>query len=285
MARARREVEFPVSLNGTPSPVHQQVFYTVLRAAHVRTHPGYGARRDHLPGFELIFCLGGRGFVRVAGVRHEVAPGDLAVINCHHPHEHGTGKSDPWEAYWLRVQGPQLERVCSLLSVERAPVIGGVDRGAAVAVYQRIFAAMRAGTNEAAPVLHAEVAALLALICRARPLPGDDGGVPEKLRPAMDRIRRHYFQPHNIADLAKRCGLSASHFSRLFRRAFGVSAIGLLRRERIEHAKRRLAETGDPVGWIAAQVGYADRFFFSKDFKRITGMSPRQFRRQQQCPR
>ena len=37
--------------------------------------------------------------------------------------------------------------------------------------------------------------------------------------------------------------------------------------------------TDDAVPWIAEEVGYRDRFFFSKDFKRLTGMTPREFRR------
>ena len=52
-------------------------------------------------------------------------------------------------------------------------------------------------------------------------------------------------------------------------------------RERINQAKRRLIESDDPVKEIARQVGYADQFFFSKDFKRMTKLTPTQFRDQE----
>ncbi|MFM7241981.1 MAG: helix-turn-helix transcriptional regulator [Opitutia bacterium] len=52
----------------------------------------------------------------------------------------------------------------------------------------------------------------------------------------------------------------------------------LLRRERISQAKRRLADTADDIKEIAEQVGYSDRYFFSKDFKKHTGFTPSQFR-------
>ena len=94
-----------------------------------------------------------------------------------------------------------------------------------------------------------------------------------------------YFQPHRVAQLAGIAGMSASHFSRVFKAAFGTSPIDWLRRERINQAKRRLAETGDDIKQIAEQVGYGDRFYFSKDFKNLTGLTPREFRRRETLDR
>ncbi|MBL8210402.1 MAG: AraC family transcriptional regulator [Bryobacterales bacterium] len=281
MRDVRRLTDFPVSLYVTPSALHSEIFYTVLRAGHLRAAAGYGVKRDHFPGYELIYCLRGNAFVKVAGVRHEVSEGDLVLFNCHHPHEHGTGEQDPWEAYWVRIEGPKLERMCSILSVEQAPVVSGIAENAVIACYQTIFKLLQLGEGEAAPLVHAEVARLLALACCARQFPADEHG-PAPLRPVIDLMRSAYFEPHRVEDLAALAGMSAPHFTRLFRRAFGTSPIDWLRRERINQAKRRLGETADPIEWIAGQVGYHDRFFFSKDFKRITGMTPREFRRREQ---
>ncbi|HSH93678.1 MAG TPA: helix-turn-helix transcriptional regulator, partial [Roseimicrobium sp.] len=63
--------------------------------------------------------------------------------------------------------------------------------------------------------------------------------------------------------------------------AIGTSPIDWLRRERINQAKRRLIESDDPIKEIARQVGYADQFFFSKDFKHVTGFTPTEFRQRE----
>ena len=60
-ARAKRS-HFPVSLFATPSPQHQDVFYTVPRAGHLVGGADHHVRRDHFPGHELILCLRGRGW-------------------------------------------------------------------------------------------------------------------------------------------------------------------------------------------------------------------------------
>lgn len=280
MAALRPATDFPVSLYGTPNPFHQEVFYTVLRAGHLRAVSGYGVRRDHFRGFEFIYVLDGTARVRVEGAWHEVQSGDLVFFDCHHPHEHSTGKQ-PWHAYWVRIEGPGLSRLASILAIHNAPIISGVSRPALMATYEEIFALMTSSGPDSPALLHAAVARLLALACCARQLPSLELGQHDVLRPAIEHLRENYFAPHRVADLAARAGLSPSHFTRLFRRAFGTSPIDWLRRERINQAKRRLIESRDPIEWIAEQVGYNDRFFFSKDFKRMTGLSPRDFRRRE----
>ncbi len=83
-----------------------------------------------------------------------------------------------------------------------------------------------------------------------------------------------------VKDLARLSGLSEPHFYRRFRQVTGSSPIDWLRRERINHARRRLLQSNDPIKQVAEQVGYNDAFFFSRDFKRYTGLAPSEYRRQ-----
>ena len=108
MAAIHPENRFPVSLYATPSPAHQDVFYTVPRAGHIIAGPAHHIKRDHFPGHELILCLRGRGWTRIAGRTHKVGQGDLVWINCHHPHEHGAVTEEPWEVFWIRAEGPHI---------------------------------------------------------------------------------------------------------------------------------------------------------------------------------
>lgn len=281
MPRAPALTTFPVSLYATPGQQHQDVFYTVPRAGHLVAGPDHHIRRDHFPGHEWILCLRGRGWVRVAGRTHDVTAGHWVWINCHQPHEHGAHATDPWEVLWIRAEGPRLVRLAELHDVAHAPVFVGFDSAAAVPLYQEIFALMQSGSPDAPAFIHAAVARLLALAVSARQRPPDEPAVPPVLDRAVQHMTLFYFQRQRVDDLAARCGLSATHFSRLFKAAFGTSPIDWLRRERISQAKRRLTETRDAVKEIAAQVGYADPFFFSKDFKQLTGFTPGSYRRRE----
>ena len=281
MAKLRpteRRAHFPVSLYATPSDVHREVFYTVVRAGLLIGGNDHHINRDHFPGHELILCLRGQGYVFIAGRRHPVSAGDLVWVDCGHPHRHGPEASDPWEVMWIRADGLRLSQIASLLDIENQPVFSGMEVSQLQIWYEHIFAQMRSNAASAAAFIHADVAQLIAAACAQRlnqPLTPRTNPI---LQPAIEQMRLFYFQPFRVADLAKRCGLSASHFNRLFKTAMGTSPIDWLRRERITNAKRRLVESDEVIKRIAEQVGYQDRFFFSRDFKHVTGQTPSQFR-------
>lgn len=269
---------FVVSLYGAPNTEYQDILYTVARAGHLIRDPEHHIQRDHFPGHELILCLEGQGFVRVQGVRHSVRAGDLVWVNCHHPHEHGAIPEDPWEVFWVRIEGPRLEQICTILGTENRPVFKDFDITAAIAAYREIFSLMEEDVPDSAPLIHATIARLIALAFCARRRFGPSVNIPPSLTRVIERMKLFYFEPFSVDGLSKLAGMSPSHFARLFKSAFGISSINWLRRERINQAKRRLGDTNDPIRQIAMQVGYHDQFFFSKDFKKLTGFTPREFR-------
>jgi AraC-like DNA-binding protein len=284
MPSRSRKTRLAVSLFATPSPLHEDIFYTVVRAGHIVGGADHHIRRDHYPGHELILCLRGRGRVTLQGRRHAVGPGQLAWVPCHRPHEHGADPRDPWELYWVRMDGPRLTRVAEALGVESFPVFAECDLESTAAIYREIFQLMEDPRPETPALIHAAAARLIAsaFASRQRQQPAEHQA-PPLLERAIERMKLFYFQKHRVADLAALCGMSDSHFTRLFRAAFGTTPIDWLRRERISQAKRRLVETRDAIKEIAEQVGYGDRYFFSKDFKGFTGMTPRQYREREQA--
>jgi AraC-like DNA-binding protein len=79
-------------------------------------------------------------------------------------------------------------------------------------------------------------------------------------------------------ELASVVGLSEDYFVRRFRQTFGVAPRSWLVRRRIQAAMLALDESARPVGRVALDLGYRDVFLFSRQFKAVTGMSPRAWR-------
>jgi AraC-like DNA-binding protein len=278
MTATRATTQFLVSQFATPNAAHQEVFYTVPRAGHLLGGMDHRVERDHFPGHELIWCLTGKGWAQLQGRVHAVAPGDLVWIDCAKPHAHGADSGDPWEVYWLRIEGPRLGALSQMLGTNSQPVFTGCPPETST-VYPEVFQRMQHPTPESPALIHAAVARLVAAAFCARAGRGENlNAAPPVLHKPLEWMRLFYFQPMRVEYLAKMSGLSPSHFTRLFKKTFGTSPIDWLRRERISQAKRRLVESTETIKQIAEQVGYSDRFFFSKDFKRYTGTNPGEFR-------
>lgn len=93
-------------------------------------------------------------------------------------------------------------------------------------------------------------------------------------------INEHYSDPElRLSTLSTMVSLSDSYFSALFKQEVGITFIEYLTNTRIQKAQKLLKTTGKLTTEIAYDVGYQDSNYFSKIFKKITGQSPRSYRK------
>lgn len=103
-----------------------------------------------------------------------------------------------------------------------------------------------------------------------------------QLKPAIEFMRENYDQPLTLPDIAKTVHLSVSRMAHLFRDQMGMTIVDFLTNIRINRAKQMLLTTDKNCTQICFEVGYNNQSYFNRVFKQITGMTPRQFRNQNQ---
>ena len=93
------------------------------------------------------------------------------------------------------------------------------------------------------------------------------------------RFEKEYHTPFTLAALAKQHNLSVSSLSHRFQAATGVAVMEYLQSCRMANARQMLAETDDSIGEIVEKCGFSNNSNFSRTFKKLTGLSPSDFRR------
>lgn len=83
-----------------------------------------------------------------------------------------------------------------------------------------------------------------------------------------------------IKDYADEFGCSEVHFIRLFKEHYGVTPLQFNRNKRIEKAMHLLESTELPIKDIALSTGFENAYYFSRMFKKITTVTPSEFRNQ-----
>lgn len=101
-----------------------------------------------------------------------------------------------------------------------------------------------------------------------------------KLRQITDWMTENVAKEFNLDRLAAQAGLSKFYFNRLFKGALGMSPSRYQITLRIDEARRLLRETRKSVVEVALDVGYANPSHFAQLFRRETGLSPSDYRRQ-----
>ena len=102
----------------------------------------------------------------------------------------------------------------------------------------------------------------------------------EKCLPqAVAYVREHATDGVTRADVADILDCSPRHVSRLFSRVLGKHFKEFVLECRIDKSKQRLTNTNDKIIDIALAMGFSDQNYFSTCFKRLTGVTPGQYRK------
>ena len=113
-----------------------------------------------------------------------------------------------------------------------------------------------------------------------RALPANRGGLASwQMRVVGDYIGQHLNEQVSLAKLASLTRLSKHHFCRAFKQSFGISPYGYHLRRRTQQAQLLLSDRTTSITDVAFDLGYSSSSSFSLTFRKVTGQTPSQFRR------
>lgn len=93
-------------------------------------------------------------------------------------------------------------------------------------------------------------------------------------------LQQNFRENISLTQIAAQVNMSPSYFSRVFSEKTGKSFTNYLTENRIEHAKKLLIQSNSPISNISEQSGYKNQYYFSNAFKKLTGLSPIEWRKQ-----
>ena len=97
---------------------------------------------------------------------------------------------------------------------------------------------------------------------------------------AVTFLRAHFSEELSLPQVARLVAVSPAHLSRLFKKEVGLGFSEYLSLLRLQHAEQLLRQSGgETVAEIARRCGFADSNYFSVKFKKLYGVSPKQFKK------
>lgn len=243
--------------------------------------------------FALYAVEAGAGTCEVNDASHPFAAGDVL---CLAPYQHVAFCADePAHGQVLRFHA---NFVC--LEIFHAEVgcnsrlfadpYSGVAVGLAPEAWHEVRDAMGRVEHELAAratgyheVAVACVKLVLVALTRAKLAECGPGGAADRVEPPTlqalrEAIEANYTRLHAPADYARLLGVAPKSLGRLVRQHYQKSLTTLIRDRLMIHAKWEVLHTLRPIKEIAFELGFADEFYFSRLFKKATGMAPTQFR-------
>lgn len=143
---------------------------------------------------------------------------------------------------------------------------------------ENIFSCAKGDTPQLDMLMRSELIKLFWLLETEAKQSGFNGKSDSVIRPALEYIAEHYSENITVAHLAECVHLSESYFMNRFRKQVGLSAVEYISHFRIDTACRELIGTKKSVLEIAFDCGFRNISNFNRQFRKITGCSPSEYR-------
>ena len=240
--------------------------------------PGYGWGPGVRGHFLLHHVVCGKGSYTCRDKRYELGAGDTFLIYPGASVQYCADGADPWEYVWVGFSGLDAASYVEQTDFSpEEPVCWGREsegiRQRMEAVYASFGTAPWQGLE-----MTARLYDLLAFLMRTASRRQSAGSkAPDCAQLAAEYIINHYEEPISVEGLAAYTSVSHSSLYRRFIKRFQISPKRFLLEYRIERACALLADTGCSIQEVSNSVGFEDPFYFSRAFKDVKGVSPRQY--------
>ena len=180
-----------------------------------------------------------------------------------------------------------VERLTEAKNFPVFPIHDCMGNAAVLAALQRL-SALELEQHKTPLYPYAVLTALCTLwleLCRVADIPGkapEKSATGERMTAFLRYIEQHYQEPITLEALAESAHVSKSECLRCFKAALQTAPYQYLMEYRLAKAAEQLRSTDTPIGEIAAGVGFGQPSHFGKCFREKTGMTPREYRRQNQ---
>ncbi len=255
-------------------------------AEHPLSHRFKPTKGRMLDEFQLIYCAKGAGtFCSASAGEMQVKAGDMIMLFPQERHTYHPDEKTGWKEYWIGFKGPNIEmRVKNGFFSPERPLFHLSPARSSDVIYlfnQGIDAAkhMEKGYQQ---LLSGYVNMLLGYILSYdNTLSQAEKEVTEAIHQAILFIHNNYQHDIQSEDIAKAISWGYSRFRKVFLQQTGKTPYQYIQETRIKQGKFLLLNTTKALKEIAYEVGFSNPDYFSTAFRRITGLSPLAYKKQQ----
>lgn len=278
-----------MEINQYKKKCSQKLFYeshnyedTFLKANFAGiTYPtrNYRAQDPSLQFNVFEFVKAGSIHIEANGREYVARPGDVYVLKRGLNVKYYSGPGEQIEKIWFNMRGRLIDNLFDAYCLSDEVIISHCDIENEIA---KIHTALQSSdstsvvTCKLAAYIH-EIIMKISLANHTIDLSFNPGStVADKLKEYLDA--RIYYKT-TLGSIAKRLQTTEKYLIRVFREKYGDTPYAYLMHKRIEAAKELLCITELSVKEIAAKLAFSDSNYFSRTFKKYTGFSPVEFRR------
>ena len=252
----------------------------VLSFSLIRASSLYFTRREDADAFVLIYTYDGTGYVEYEGHTYYLRPGDGILIDCRRPHYYRS-ETNLWEHCVLHFSGERVPHLYSKFMESQNASFHEEKNSHFHKELEKLILIY----DSVLPYWEDQVSAQLETLL-IHILTNTDHylemvrSMPEKLKYLIKYMESNYDQSLSMDYFAEFTGFSKYYLAHLFKKHLDMSPNEYLIQLRIREAQRLLKDSDFPANQICRMVGIEDENYFYRLFKKKSGLTPNQYRKE-----
>ncbi|MGZ3756759.1 MAG: AraC family transcriptional regulator [Mucilaginibacter sp.] len=229
----------------------------------------------------LIYCIDGKGLVKIQSSSYTIGPGEYLVIPQGYPHSYETDEKNPWTIYWCHFKGEQADEFVKKIISKSGSYKYSIDfLTKRIELFDQLYMYLEQGYSYE-NITYSNILFLQFLSSFVfnekfkSTIKAESDDILEK---SISFMQENVGSQLTLKDLASHVNCSASHYCALFRKKNGTAPIEYFNHLKIQKACQYLQFTPLRVSEIAVKIGVADPFYFSRLFTKTMGISPKEYR-------
>ncbi len=258
------------------------LFITAVGNFRVHSKRIHTTRRENgRNDYQLIYIADGKMHLFADGKEQTVQKGNMILFRPGEPQIYSFYAKDLPEIYWVHFTGKDVEDILALYNIKQGANIfsTGVSRNYKW-LFRQMIQELQLKRTDFADMLALQLKQLFLYIGRnveEGPLVTAD--LLNEIETAMNYFNKNFYTPIVIEDYAKQHHMTSWWFIQNFKKFAQVTPTQYILSLRINNAMNLLDSTDYSISKIAISVGYDNALYFSRLFKKHTGLSPREYRK------
>lgn len=231
--------------------------------------------------YQLLYIVSGKGHFYFHGEDRVVYAGRMVLIQPRQEQHYEYFGEDKPEVYWVHFTGSDVKNILRSYNI---PMDDPIFYSGASSTYSYLFKEMihelqncKTGYEDLLAMYLRQIF-LLVQRTRQEERPTVSTYIQEEMEFARRYFNEHYNEPISIQEYAESRNMSVCYFQRNFKQIVKHTPMQYLLTIRVNNAASLLETTDYSMAEIAAIVGYEDPLYFSRLFRKIKGVSPRDYR-------
>lgn len=234
------------------------------------------------PNYVLHYILEGKGEYRINNHVYSLSAGQGFLMNPNIMSSYKADHTTPWKYLWIGFDGSYAKKLLSQIGLSSRTLTFSANCGdKLLEVINRMLECDADGISYHL-YLQTQLYVFFYHLSQVLSVESNklhSGQQNYYIRMAEEFVEKYYAQNIHVQDIADYVGICRSHLTTLFQDNLQMSPSEYITHFRLTRAHEQLAISNFSIGKIAEICGYQDSLVFSRAFKKMTGMTPTQYRR------